>query len=429
VTGQGADKNGLPLRSDLPLHDMTGGNYWIPDAILYQETLGTLRLGGGLSDVQIQAIQAGKVRAQQQLDLAASLAVNGNTLKLTNLTGHKLISGYPEGRRMWLNIKWYDGNDTLLREDGAYGSLAVTVPGLPVSVNTILDLDDPNTKIYEAHYGMTQDWANQLLALGYPADLALSYDRTTGAADHTLGDLAAQAAGTYHDTFHFVLNNTVTRDNRIPPYGMSYEEARKRNALPVPAGQYGAPGPSGSYNYWDEVALNPPAGAAYATIDLLYQPTSWEYILFLYRANTGQSTFLAEEGANLLQAWLNTGMAQPYVMASATWGTPPAPTCEPPGIPQSLTATAGRRSVTLDWQAGTPPPAGGYRVYYDQGGKLQFLAAVPATTTTYKDNRLQRNTTYCYAVTAWEDCDGNGTFEAGVDQESAPSNTACATAK
>jgi hypothetical protein len=29
--------------------------------------------------------------------------------------------------------------------------------------------------------------------------------------------------------------------------------------------------------------------------------------------------FLANEGANLLDGWLNTGMAEPYVMASTTW--------------------------------------------------------------------------------------------------------------
>ncbi len=87
---------------------MAGGNYWIPDAILYQNTQGTLRLGGGSRRAQIDAIKAGKNRAIQQLNLAASISVSGNTLKVTNLTGHRLISGYPEGRRMWLNVKWYD---------------------------------------------------------------------------------------------------------------------------------------------------------------------------------------------------------------------------------------------------------------------------------------------------------------------------------
>ena len=87
---------------------MTGGNYWMPDAILYQNTQNTLRLGVGLTAVQIDAIQAGKNRAIQQLNLAASLSITNDTLKVINLTGHKLISGYPEGRRMWLNIQWYD---------------------------------------------------------------------------------------------------------------------------------------------------------------------------------------------------------------------------------------------------------------------------------------------------------------------------------
>ncbi len=57
----------------------------------------------------------------------------------------------------------------------------------------------------------------------------------------TLGQLAAQAPGSYGETFHFVLNNTVAKDNRIPPYGFEYDEARVRNALPVPTTQYGIP--------------------------------------------------------------------------------------------------------------------------------------------------------------------------------------------
>ena len=322
TTGMGCNKAGTPTRTDLPLHDMTGGNYWMPDAILYQNTQNTLRLGGGLTATQIDAIKAGKNRAIQQLNLAASLVVNGNTLKVTNLTGHKLISGYPEGRRMWLNVKWYDGSSILLREDGAYGTITANINGTATPVKTILN--PGTTKVYEAHYGMTQEWANQLIALGYPPTLALSYDRVTGAVAYTLGQLAAQAPGTYHETFHFVLNNTVTKDNRIPPYGFSYNEARTRNALPVPATQYGNPAAGGTYNYWDEVALNPPPGATRAEIRLLYQPTSWEYVQFLYLANNGQNAFLANEGVNMRNAWLNTGMAEPHVMASVNWpGTAP----------------------------------------------------------------------------------------------------------
>jgi len=169
---------------------------------------------------------------------------------------------------------------------------------------------------------MTQEWAAALMDLGIPGDLVLAYNRQTGFPEMTLGELAA-ATGSQHETFHFVLNNTVIKDNRIPPYGMVYDEARRRNALPVPEEQY--LGAGGIYNYWDDFAMNPPAGAVYATIDLLYQPTSWEYIQFLYLANNGGNPFLADEGTNLLDAWLATGMAEPYVMASASWGSPPAP--------------------------------------------------------------------------------------------------------
>jgi hypothetical protein len=336
VNGPGCNKKGAPVRTDLPLHDMTGGNYWMPEAIQYLDGLGKLRLGGGLTDTQKAALNDGIPRVLKQLNQAATLDLEptGNTVKVINHTGHKLISGYPEGRRMWLNVKWYDGDGNLLREDGAYGPLMVQNPanGQQLQVQSIIDLEDPNTKIYEAHMGMTQEWAAQLRALGYPGDLALSYDRHTGAPSSTLGDLANNSApGAEHETFHFVLNNTVVKDNRIPPYGMSYEKARKRNALPVPANQYG-PNSDGFYNYWDDVTLNPPAGAIYATIELLYQPTSWEYIQFLCLSNKRGNAFLAEEGANLLEAWLNTGMAAPYVMASTVWGNAPTPAAPAMGV-------------------------------------------------------------------------------------------------
>ncbi len=321
----------------------------MPDAIQYLDSQEKLLLGGGLTAVQIAALNDAKTRVLKQLNEAVSLEVNGNTLKIVNLTGHKLISGYPEGRRMWLNMKWYDTDSNLLREDGEYGSIGVTInhpfDGTPIQVESIKDLHDPNAKIYEAHYAMTKEWADQLLALGYSPDLPLSFDRVLGTADFTLSDLAAQAPDTYHETFHFVLNNKVSKDNRIPTYGMSYEEARKRNALPVPADQYGSPGSTGVYNYWDEVTLNPPTGASYATIDLLYQPTSWEYIQFLWKANDGQNTFLANEGVNLLAAWLSTGMAVPYVMASTTWGSAPTPPIPAMSVSSLTTWSVGKRGA------------------------------------------------------------------------------------
>ena len=322
VTGQGCDKN-PPVRTDLPFHDQTGGNYWAPDAIQYQDSLGQLLLGGGLSTGQLDAMNdpaiGGKARAKQNLEQAASLTVTDNVVRVVNLTGHKLISGYPEGRRMWLNVQWYDAADALIAEDGAYGAITALIDGVPTSVDTLLDLDDPYTRVYEAHGAMTQQWAGQLLALGKPASLPLVFDRESGAVVTTLGDLGAQAPGSYAETFHFVLNNYLAKDNRIPPWGMRYDDSVERNILPVPADQFGAPGPGGTYEHWDDVTLDPPPGADHADITLYYQPTSWEYIQFLDLANSGQNAFLANEGDKLRDAWLNTGMAAPHVMETTTW--------------------------------------------------------------------------------------------------------------
>jgi len=346
----GANKHSTPIRPDLPRHDHTGGNYWLADMIKYQDSVDQLRLGGGLSTTQVTAINLAQLRAVEHLQQAASLVVDDSTLKVVNLTGHKLISGYPEGRRMWLNIKWYDINNSLLREDGAYGPLSdaegqpvlVSNPagGPDVQVESILDLEDDHTRIYSAHYAMTQEWAATLIAVGKPPGLVLNYDRETGFADHTLGELAAEETGSYEETFHFVLNNYVASDNRIPPYGMAYNEAKKRNVLPVPNDQYGNPPVGGVYQYWDQLNLNElrPGNAVSASFSLLYQGTSWEYIQFLYRANNGTdpgqggNAFLGAEGVNMLEAWINAEvpvamevagdrkMVPPVIMATASWG-------------------------------------------------------------------------------------------------------------
>ena len=330
TTALGCNKNGVLLRNDQPMHDLTGGNYWMPQVMQYMDTAGILLLGGGLSTAEVNGMNAGVLRAQNNLENAGSLSVNGNTLRIVNLTGHKLISGYPEGRRMWLNIVWKDGGGATIREDGAYGPVPVSfdVNGdgnidAADSVDTLLNLNDPNTKVYEAHGAITQEWAAKLISLSANyAGVPVAYDRTMGAVTHTVGDIAALNPGEYHETFHFVLNNKVVKDNRIPPYGMDYDESLRRSILPVPATQYGDPGAGGTFNYWDDFALNPPAGAVTADISLMYQPTSWEYIQFLDHANNGSVAFLANEGANILDAWLNTGMAAPHVMETTIWTAP-----------------------------------------------------------------------------------------------------------
>jgi cytochrome c553 len=136
VTGAGCDKNDAPQRpgestehpnSGLPLHDLTGGNAWIsyilasldPSGPVYDPVNAQL-LGQGPSVLTLDltagesptlngaALLAGSDRAKQQLQLAATIKnlsydFNTGTLsfRIQNNTGHKLISGFPEGRRMF----------------------------------------------------------------------------------------------------------------------------------------------------------------------------------------------------------------------------------------------------------------------------------------------------------------------------------------
>ena len=340
--GEGASGN-PGTRNDLPSHDLTGGNYWAPSAIEYLDGLGKLRLGGGLSTLEVTQMNEGAVRAQANLEDAASLTVTGNDLRVTNLTGHKLITGYPEGRRMWLNIVWKDGGGATIREDGKYGPITLSFDvnddgniDAGDTVDSLIDLNDPNTRVYEAHGAITQEWASKLIAVSASyANVVVAYDRLTGAPTYTVGDIAALNTDEYHETFHFVLNNKVVKDNRIPPYGMAYDKALERSILPVPETQYGNPGsgPDKVFNYWDDFALNPPVGAVTASIKLMYQPTSWEYIQFLDHANNGSVAYLADEGEHMLDAWLNTGMAAPHVMETATWTAPDA---DSDGVPDSI---------------------------------------------------------------------------------------------
>lgn len=399
VRGRGAGRPGgrfaPPIREDLPKHDLTGGNYWMPSAMQWLDAQGRLKFGG-LTTAETTAMNAGAGRARSNLEAAASLEVIGDIVKVTNLTSHKLISGYPEGRRMWLNIQWLDANNNLIAEDGAYGDLSTQMDldgdGNFDTVRTLLDLHDSNTRVYEVHGSFTQEWADQLVKLNLEkySPLVIGFDRVTGAPTATVADVAAQTPGTARQSFHFVLNNHVLTDTRIPPYGYNYDEAQKRNALPVPASQYGNPGPGGTYNYWDEVSLNVPVDAVTANIRLMYQPTSWEYIQFLYLANitqtsecgtNNQNTVLGCTGKDMLDAWLATGMAEPHEMATATWTRSTTS-----NTPPTANFTAICTELTCTFDASTSSDSDGTIVKYDWAFDDVNTGTGLTTTHTYEAN-------------------------------------------
>ncbi len=165
-------------------------------------------------------MQAGIARSVQLLTNAASLAVgdaNGQLkVTVTNECGHKLPTGYPEGRRVWLNVKFYDEAMNLLGESGAYNP-----------TNGVLTRD-AEAKIYEVHPGIDTNISG---LLGLEAEPSL----------------------------HFVLNNKIYEDNRIPPRGFTNATFAAFGGAPV--GHHYDDG-----QYWDDTLYTLPAGATRAEV-------------------------------------------------------------------------------------------------------------------------------------------------------------------
>ena len=261
VTGAGCSEPGAPNRTDLPLHDLTGGNHFIPDVLP----------GMFPGEVDPAMVAAGKQRAIAMIQLAASIALAPGqigarptvTVTVTNETAHKLPSGYPEGRRIWLNIKAYDSGDNLVYESGAY-DLATGVLS-----------HDADAKIYEIKPGLSTRLAP---IVGLPAG----------------------------PSFHFVLNDSVYNDNRIPPRGFTNAAFAAIQSPPV-AYAYA------DSQYWDETTYVLPTNARFVEATLNYQSTSKEYIEFLRDENVTNTA-----GLDLYNAWVAQGRCAPVVMAYDT---------------------------------------------------------------------------------------------------------------
>jgi len=234
---------------DMPIHQLAGGNAWIPQVLKGEYgasldrdasfdataawALDLLQDQSALVDVTLPS----SVTAGSELDVG---------VRITNLTGHKLPTGYGEGRRMWLHLVARDGSGSLIWESGSW------------SPSTGALSRDPQLKIYEVQQGI---WDFN----------------GTGACD-------VESAATGHHLFHFVKNNCVALDNRIPPLG--FTGADDIDIQPVGyTYPETAPGSGVLVNYDDvsyKVAV-PLGTPSPVTIEatLRYQTASDEYIEFL----------------------------------------------------------------------------------------------------------------------------------------------------
>jgi hypothetical protein len=212
-----------------------------------------------------ERIQNAKARNIQMLRDASDLEVTqqGNNLKVrvTNQSGHKLPSGYPEGRRMWVNVRFLNAKGVLVAERGAYDLQSAT-------------LIAADTKVYEARHGSTPEVA---AAAGIPAG----------------------------ENFHLVLANTKFKDNRIPPRGFTNAAFAADGCGPVDYTY--ADG-----QYWDDTLYAIPAEATQAVVTLNYQTSSREYMEFLRDTNTTDST-----GQTAFDLWTMFGKSTPVDMDTA----------------------------------------------------------------------------------------------------------------
>jgi hypothetical protein len=257
VTAYAANDPEAPLRTDMPLHDMTGGNAFMQDlvAAAYPGEVDPLQLAASKARAQLTLQKA------VQLELESDVA--GVNVRVVNDTGHKLPTGYPEGRRMWLSVEARNAADEVVYTSGDYDA-----------TTGVLHYDAA-LKIYQIKPGFTPALA---AALSLPAG----------------------------PSFHFVLNDTVYVDNRIPPRGFTNENFVNLQMPPI-----GYAYEDGQY--WDDTYYTLPNTAVTVTARLWYQAVSKEYVEFLRDENVTN-----EAGNVLYDLWAANGRGAPSLMAEAT---------------------------------------------------------------------------------------------------------------
>jgi hypothetical protein len=256
ILGHGADPEqyAVALRPDMPLHDMTGGSSWLLKVL---PTVTNFPYGVGTAEAA--AMTNGAERVDYMLRKAARMSAvqEGDNLnvEVINDTGHKLPTGYPEGRRMWINVRFYDAATNLLAEHGGYD--------YDTGVLT------KDTRVYEVHPGIGTNLFNTLTNLNRQLDI--------------------DEPG---PSFHFVLNNSEFDAFGGAPVGHHYDDGQ----------------------YWDNTLYAIPEGAESAHVRLYYQSTSKEFMDFLRSENTTDNL-----GTNVYNLWVENDRCPPVLMTEAWW--------------------------------------------------------------------------------------------------------------
>jgi glucose/arabinose dehydrogenase len=261
VVGQG----GMP-RPDPPQHTFVGGNVWGLDAVL-----------AAAPELQpyADAFAATQAAARRNLAAAAELSIflptgpllSGTTVpvtvRVTNLTGHKLPTGYADGRRVFIELS-INGHVVSGAYDGDAGTL----------------VQDAQLQVYEARHGQAD-----------------------GGSDH------------------LALHDTVFKDTRVPPQGfrptLDTAPVGTTYLTDTDGGVLGTA--EAIYQVAIPADVGPDAGVT-ITARLFHQATTRRYVEALEAANGTDAT-----GTTLLAIYAATGNAAPVEMTSAEVTAPVVP--------------------------------------------------------------------------------------------------------
>jgi hypothetical protein len=311
---------------NMPVHRFAGGNAWIPD-VLRQEYF-SLNLDIELTAARDEAIDMLENKSADVEVTVPAQVPGGSTLaasvRVTNRTGHKLPTGYAEGRRMWLTVEASDGNGSKFWESGAYDAA------------TGLLTQDASLKVYRAEQGV---WNKN----------------GTGTCD--------VKNGSGQPSFHFARNDCVNLDNRIPPLGFTGGS----NLETRPVGYVypeTSPGSGKLVNYDDTPYSIPvPLGTASpitVTAILRYQTSSKDYVEFLrdqsvthnfpddcFERSAGPLN--QSRGEYLHDLWAAYGRSAPVSMGSASG----IAAVTSPATPGEASRTAPMTVTSFDRATGT----------------------------------------------------------------------------
>lgn len=341
-------------------------------------------------------------------------------VQVTNESGHRIPTGYPDGRRLFVSLTVADANGAPVYVSGYYDEAAAQLYDDPTS----LQLDDRAlTNVIDA----TVD--NQVMI----------YEKRTGSLDAGTGNYVMSVN---------LINTTVLFDNRIPPAGFTYADYSAAGTKFVTYDDPTTKAPREDFGRypdgqnWDVITYRfaaPSGSALTASATAYWQTHTREFMEHLRTESAALGLNVRPEGPpNLLDpnypltpnylsdnipdfdimtsldgteglqdnwggvayaTWLLTGKGSPYPVGSDS-----SDLTAVPAAPSWLTAISlNPFAVQLDWEA--VPAADGYEVWIRYGASDLTASwdrlAVVYDGTTLVNDAMNIGKTYGFKVVAF----------------------------